>query len=171
MQHHWLYWLLRTTVKGWDSVQPSPRCVVAARRAWHRAGFGEFHNFHLMWSYACHRHHMKDNHHHTDPVRVLEICRPRLRHNTTAIQGSALVSSTGDSGSPWESAIPAEGFRGRLVPHCSRGTTGDRGLVRQGRQQERQLHCGPCGPTGKCPAGRHHTTKSAQRCPHILAIG
>lgn len=54
------------------------------------------------------------------------MCRPRLRHSTTAIQGSALVSSTDGSGSPRESAIPAGGWSREagpaLLPWHDRGS-------------------------------------------------
>lgn len=113
-----LYWLLRTTVKGWDPVQPSSWCVVAALRVSHRQALASFmlprcgrtRATGITWKIITNT---------NNPVRVLDICRPRLRHNTTAIQGSALVSSTSDFGPPRESAIPAEGCRGRLVPQCS----------------------------------------------------
>lgn len=36
------YWLLRTTVKRWNYVQPSSWCMVVARRVWHRQALASF---------------------------------------------------------------------------------------------------------------------------------
>lgn len=153
-----------------NHIQPSAMvCAGSGTAGLAPAGFWRVSHF-QMWSHACQQHHMKITT--TTPIRPgsLDICRPRLRHNTRATQGSALVSSTGDSGLPRErrSRRGVGGWWSReagpaLLPWAGQGIV-DFG----GKGVSNHDHCmaAPCGPTGKRPAGRHHRTESAQRCPH-----